>query len=117
MNDDSGALEAQLHPGRRARSAHGFVTHSIGIAILKGEFPVGTTLPPVGELMLRFGVSRTALREALQTLTAKGLVASKTKIGTRVLDEGAWNMFDADILAWRLELGMDLEFLGRLFEI
>jgi DNA-binding FadR family transcriptional regulator len=67
--------------------------------------------------MERFGVSRTALREGLKTLAAKGLIESKTKVGTRVLDRKSWNMFDADILSWRLEQGVDRSFLESLFEI
>jgi DNA-binding FadR family transcriptional regulator len=99
------------------RSAHGLVMRAIGLGIVRGEFPVGVVLPGNETLTARFGVSRTALREALQTLAAKGLIASKTRIGTRVLEERHWNMFDADILAWRLEAGLDERFLARLFEI
>jgi len=62
-------------------------------------------------------VSRTALREALKALAAKGLIESKTKVGTRVLPEKNWNMFDADLMGWRLQLGIDAPFLTRLFEI
>ncbi len=84
---------------------------------MQGRFPVGSTLPGDVELMELFGVSRTALREALKTLAAKGLIESKTKVGTKVLDRHNWNMFDADILEWHLEMGVDARFLGWLFEI
>jgi DNA-binding FadR family transcriptional regulator len=93
------------------------VTHGIGRAIIEGQFAVGTTLPGDMELMERFGVSRTALREAMKTLAAKGLIESKTKVGTKVLGEKNWNMFDADILMWRLQLGVNRAFLESLFEI
>ncbi|HZH12669.1 MAG TPA: FadR/GntR family transcriptional regulator [Microvirga sp.] len=101
----------------RTRSAHDLVAHGIGQDIMKGRFPVGSTLPGDAELMELFGVSRTALREALKTLAAKGLIESKTKVGTKVLDRNNWNMFDADILEWHLEMGVDAQFLGWLFEI
>jgi DNA-binding FadR family transcriptional regulator len=101
----------------RARSAHDLVAHGIGQNIMQGHFPVGSTLPGDAELMELFGVSRTALREALKTLAAKGLIESKTKVGTKVLDRNNWNMFDADILGWHLEMGVDARFLGWLFEI
>lgn len=101
----------------RARSAHDLVAQGIGRSILEGEFSVGSTLPGDAELMHRFGVSRTSLREALKTLAAKGLIESKTKVGTRVLEETRWNMFDPDLLTWRLQLGIDRPFLARLFEI
>jgi len=101
----------------RTRSAHDLVAHGIGQSIMQGHFPVGSTLPGDAELMERFGVSRTALREALKTLAAKGLIESRTKVGTKVLGRDKWNMFDADILEWHLEAGVDAQFLGWLFEI
>ncbi|MGO4571422.1 FadR/GntR family transcriptional regulator [Microvirga sp. 2TAF3] len=101
----------------RPRSAHDLVAHGIGHSIMQGRYPVGSTLPGDAELMEFFGVSRTALREALKTLAAKGLIESKTKVGTKVLGRENWNMFDADILDWHLQLGVDAQFLGWLFEI
>lgn len=106
-----------LQKPSRTRSAHDLVAHGIGQNIMQGRFPVGSTLPGDAELMELFGVSRTALREALKTLAAKGLIESKTKVGTKVLDRNNWNMFDADILDWHLEVGVDTRFLGWLFEI
>ena len=53
----------------------------------------------------------------MKTLAAKGLIESKTKVGTKVLDRNNWNMFDADIIEWHLEMGVDARFLGWLFEI
>jgi len=100
-----------------ARSAHGLVTHGLGRDIVEGRFAAGTTLPGDAELMERFGVSRTALREGLKTLAAKGLIESKTKVGTRVLPSKHWNMFDGDILSWRLAQGVDRSFLASLFEV
>ena len=87
------------------------------MAIVNGAYPVGSLLPPKEDLMAQLGVSNTTLREALQTLAAKGMVAAKAKVGTRVLGETHWNMFDAEILAWRLRIGMPAAFLARLFEI
>jgi DNA-binding FadR family transcriptional regulator len=108
---------ARKAPRGEPRSAHKLVSQGIGRAIVSGEFPVGFTLPNKEVLMRRFGVSNTSLREALQTLTAKGLLAAKTKVGFWVLDESHWNMFDADILTWRLEVGVDKTFLAKLFEM
>jgi len=87
------------------------------MAIVKGDYPIGSIIPSKDELMAWLDVSNTTLREALQTLAAKGMVAARAKVGTRVLDESHWNMFDADILAWRLEVGIPASFLATLFEI
>ena len=102
---------------RRSRSAHDTALNAIGRGIVNGRFPIDSILPSKEELMAQLDVSHTTLREALQTLTAKGMVAAKAKVGTRVLPEAHWSMFDADILAWRLEIGMPTAFLASLFEI
>jgi len=93
------------------------VLRGIGMDIVAGEFPAGKTLPGKDVLMRRFGVSNTALREALKTLEAKGLVAARTKVGYWVRDEDDWNLLDEDLLGWQLEVGVDNHFIGRLFEM
>jgi DNA-binding FadR family transcriptional regulator len=108
---------ATIRPRSRAGGAHGAVLKGIGMAIVSGEFPGGSALPGKDALMQRFGVSNTPLREALQALASKGLIAARTKVGTWVRDEADWNMFDPDILGWRLEAGIDDAFLARLFEM
>ncbi|HEV2560281.1 MAG TPA: FadR/GntR family transcriptional regulator [Microvirga sp.] len=110
-------FHARLAGSTRSRSAHDQVVNGIGRGIVEGRYPVGQTLPGDADLMERFGVSRTALREGLKTLAAKGLIESKTRVGTRVLEEKSWNLFDADILSWRLQQGADKPFLESLFEI
>jgi DNA-binding FadR family transcriptional regulator len=100
-----------------ALSAHRAVTEGIGLGILKGEFKSGELLPSPEELALRYKVSRTVQREAFKTLAAKGLVASKTKVGTWVNPPRSWNMFDAELLEWRTRLGMDPQFIESLFEV
>jgi DNA-binding FadR family transcriptional regulator len=99
------------------RSAHALVTRSIGIDILSGRLAPGSALPAEDELLRRFRISRTALREALKTLAAKGMIQSKTRVGTSVLPASHWNMFDPDLMAWRLEAGVDIGFMRHLFEI
>src|SRR5512142_2396304 len=44
-------------------------------AILARELPPGAKLPSEQELCIQFGVSRTAVREALRTLSGRGLVS------------------------------------------
>ena len=46
-------------------------------AIARGELSVGNPLPSERELMSRFQVSRTSVRESLRMLSAQGLVAVK----------------------------------------
>ena len=104
-------------PTRRAHSNHAEVARSIGIDIIAGRYAEGMRLPGDTELTAMFGVSRPVLRESVKTLVAKGLLSTKARVGTVVRERGAWNMFDADVLAWHLDAGIDKRFLGDLAEI
>lgn len=104
-------------PTRRAHSNHAEVARSIGIDIIAGRYAEGTRLPGDAEMIAMFGVSRPVLRESVKTLVAKGLLTTKARVGTVVRERGAWNMFDADVLAWHLDAGIDKRFLNDLAEI
>ena len=104
-------------PARRAHSNHAEVARSIGIDIIAGRYAEGARLPGDAELTASFGVSRPVLRESIKTLVAKGLLTTKARVGTVVRGRGFWNMFDADVLAWHLDVGIDKQFLGDLAEI
>lgn len=101
----------------KAVSSHDQVARVLGTEILAVRYPPGANLPGEAELLARFQVSRTVLREALKTLSAKGLISSKTRVGTRVSDPLHWNLFDATVLSWRVSLGLDDSFRRELFEI
>lgn len=68
--------------------------------ILTGEYAPGSILPAEMELGEAFGVSRTAVREAVKTLTAKGMVLPRPRIGTRVMPKSSWNFLDKELLSW-----------------
>ncbi|TKT74428.1 FadR/GntR family transcriptional regulator [Aquamicrobium sp. LC103] len=103
--------------GRVVRNNHSYVVNEIGMAIVNGEYEIGTLLPGDSELAERFGVSRTVLREAMKTLAAKGLVFPRARIGTRVTERTKWNLFDADVLTWHFEAGVTEEFLSHLCDM
>ncbi|MCB1884283.1 MAG: FadR family transcriptional regulator [Geminicoccaceae bacterium] len=103
---------------RRARSNHQMIARDLGAEIVRGNLPAGTIIPSEAALVERFGVSRPVIREVVRTLAAKGLVVSKTKVGTRVTDRAEWNLFDPDVIAWHLDGdGADPRFLRDLYEI
>lgn len=91
--------------GYRLRGIHGRVVSSIGEGIIRGRYPAGSLLPREPELIAKFDVSRTALREALKVLAAKGLVETRQRVGTRVRPPEQWNHFDPEITAWQLGNG------------
>lgn len=100
-----------------SRSLHGQVVHELGLRILRGDYPPGSGLPNEEELSLSLDVSRTALREAIKVLTAKGLIEARPKVGTRVRPKPAWNMLDPDVLTWRCETMQTDEFARNLLEM
>ena len=92
-------------PLRRSKSNTGGKLHSkiargIGERILGGEFAPGTLLPNEAEWGRIYNASRTAVREAIKALSAKGLISSRPKIGSRVEPKSRWNLLDRDVLAW-----------------
>ena len=99
------------------RSHTSRVVNELGRGIVTGQLPEGSLLPGDQELLTRDRVSRTVLREALKTLSAKGLVQARARVGTRVQPRGAWNLFDPDVLVWHAEAGFRPEFLAHLAEI
>jgi DNA-binding FadR family transcriptional regulator len=101
----------------RAISSHDRIAAILGTEILKGIHRPGDNMPPEPDLIERFQVSRTVMREVMKTLAAKGFLVSKTRIGTRVRDPVHWNFFDADVLAWRVRIGLDDDFMRSLTEV
>lgn len=98
-------------------TGHDEIAAILGSEILSGARPPGSRMPTLMEMFERFGVSRVLMREVIKTLTAKGMVASKSRVGTHVLDSSHWNWFDPEVLTWRVRLGLDSGFLAQLAEM
>lgn len=58
----------------RKRNLSYDVASSIRDAILQGEYPEGSAIPPEPELAEQFGVSRAVIRDATRFLEARGLI-------------------------------------------
>ncbi|MGL6259681.1 FadR/GntR family transcriptional regulator [Vibrio sp. WXL103] len=95
------------------RSLHVQVAREIARGILSGELPEGSILPGEMALCEQFGISRTALREAVKLLTSKGLLESKPKVGTRVIDRAYWNFLDPQLIEWMDGLADTDQFCGQ----
>lgn len=100
--------------GRRLRGA---IADRLGIAILSGEYAPGDTLSGEVAFSEALDISRSAYREAVRVLIAKGLVESRPKAGTRVLPRNRWNLLDPDVLAWAFSGEPDIGFVRSLFEL
>lgn len=79
---------------------HHLVARQIFVAITGGSYPEGSVLPTEDALSQELGVSRTALREAIKGLASKGMLETRRRRGTLVLNRSNWNMLDAEVLAW-----------------
>ena len=79
------------------------IAEEIGAAIVAGVYRPDELVPGEIELCRRYGASRTVVREAFKLLSAKGLIESRKRTGTRARPRDAWNTLDADVLAWRLK--------------
>jgi DNA-binding FadR family transcriptional regulator len=103
----------------RPMRIHQAIARTIGIAIVTGDYQPGQAIGG-GEIeqAQALGVSRTAYREAMRILTAKGLLASRPKAGTRVTPRAKWNLLDPDVLEWMFSTdSADEAFILQLFEL
>ncbi|MEB6334742.1 FadR/GntR family transcriptional regulator [Serratia rhizosphaerae] len=91
-------LNAQQQAAQRNLSY--LLAEKLGQQILAGEFKAGSILPGEMELGETFGVSRTAVREAVKILAAKGMLLPRPRIGTRVMPQNHWNFLDQELLTW-----------------
>ena len=84
---------------------------------MSGTYAPGTVLSREVDFSEALQVSRGAFREAMQVLSAKGLVESRPKTGTRVLPRSRWNLLDPDVLAWAFSGEPDPVFVRGIFEL
>ncbi|MFB0612928.1 FadR/GntR family transcriptional regulator [Aurantiacibacter poecillastricola] len=106
--------DAPRGSGRRVRGA---VVDYLGERIVTGEIGVGETLPGEIETAERLDISRGTYREAVKMLAAKGLVESRPKTGTQVLERARWNLLDPDVLRWAFAGRPDAQLVRDLFEM
>lgn len=81
-------------------SVHVSLANEIGTRIVRGDYPPGAILPNETQWAQTFEVSRSAVREAIKMLTAKGLLASRPRVGSWVEPKDRWNLLDRDVLGW-----------------
>lgn len=79
---------------------HSELVDMLGLRIVRGDYPPGARID-VDALEPEFGVSKTAIREALRVIREKGLIDSWPKRGTIVNDRTAWKLLDSDVIMWR----------------
>ncbi|MGW4794585.1 FadR/GntR family transcriptional regulator [Nonomuraea sp. NPDC004297] len=85
----------------RLQGLHGQVVDGLGRSLAAGELRAGEVLR-LEDVQERFGVSRTVAREAVRVLESKRLVSSRPRVGVTVRPMSAWNLYDTQVIRWRL---------------
>lgn len=83
------------------RGLHGRVLDTLGPAITAGDHPPGSVLR-TDELAQEFEVSRSVMREAVRVLESMHLVESRRRVGVTVRPKAEWNVYDPQVIRWRL---------------
>jgi len=100
------------------QTIHDYVLNRLGADICTGVYAAGTVLPPEPDLCELLGVSRIVVREAIKSLSARGLVAVRRRTGTLVQSQENWQLFDPKVVVWRASTGMvDEKYIADLMEL
>lgn len=113
MSDKNMVLHAAGAGGRNLTFG---MLDAIGREIVIGHYD-NRPFPIEADIAVRFGVSRSVVREAIKMLSAKGLLTARPRKGTSVQPSEYWNLFDPDVLSWILERKFSLELLRQFSEL
>jgi len=106
-----------MRPRGRRQNLTSSIVQDLGVAIVTGTYSARNPFPVEAQLCRQYGASRTALREAVKMLTAKGLLGARPRHGTWVQPESKWNLLDPDILGWMLERKFSPALLTEFTEV
>jgi DNA-binding FadR family transcriptional regulator len=95
---------------------HSVLVDSLGLAIAGGSLATHSILR-LDELEAQHNVSRSVVREATRVLSSKGMLESRRRLGTVVQPEECWNLYDPQVIRWRLASSRRLEQLRALNEL
>lgn len=84
-----------------AGALHRRMLEAVGEAIAAGRYEPGRRLT-LDELQREFGVSRTVARDTMRALETMNLVTSRRRVGIVVQDPARWNVYDPQLVRWRL---------------
>lgn len=110
------ALPAKLEDSTILTGLHARILDLLGLAICAGELASGSVFR-TEELEERYGVSRSVVREAIRVLASMGMVASRRRVGVQVLPASEWNLYDPQVIRWRLASPARIAQLRSLTEL
>jgi DNA-binding FadR family transcriptional regulator len=117
MPNKKSTVRVNARARRKSLRLHGTIARDLGVLIVSGRYKPGDILNGEIDASDRLQVSRTAYREAVRILAAKGLVESRPKVGTRVSPQSRWHMLDPDVLSWIFEFEPEDLMMANLFEL
>jgi DNA-binding FadR family transcriptional regulator len=117
MRGTSRLAKEKSRAQRKSLRLHGSIARDLGVLIVSGRYKPGEILDGEIDASDQLRVSRTAYREAVRILAAKGLVESRPKVGTKVSRRESWHLLDPDVLSWIFEFEPEDNLLKGLFEL
>ncbi|MBE1583415.1 FadR/GntR family transcriptional regulator [Nonomuraea angiospora] len=100
MNQSSPGA-APTRPAPAEAGLHARVLDHLGTAICSGDVAAGSVLS-IEDLVDRYQVSRSVIREVLRVLASMGLVETRRRVGIMIQPPGMWSVFDPQVIRWRL---------------
>lgn len=83
---------------------------------MSGQYPPGRVLTLDG-VSAEHEMSRSVAREVIRVLESMGLVESRRRVGITVQPAENWNVFDPEVIRWRLDVGDRAAQLASLSEL
>jgi DNA-binding FadR family transcriptional regulator len=80
---------------------HGRVLDRLGTAICSGDVAARSVLS-IEDLVDRYQVSRSVIREVLRVLASMGLIETRRRVGIMIQPPEVWSVFDPQVIRWRL---------------
>lgn len=92
---------------------------SVRVSILSGELKPGTPMPSERDLIVKLGITRPTLRQALQQLEKQGFLRRQHGVGTFIEDPTRWHparrVLNLGLVTWAPEFkGYSKDLLGHL---
>ncbi len=94
-------IQAKEEAAPPAPVLHASHSDTLGQEVVDGVLPAGAVLT-LESIQERFAVSRTVAREVVHSLESLNMVISKRRVGMVVLPQRHWNLFDPNVIRWRL---------------
>jgi DNA-binding FadR family transcriptional regulator len=98
------------------RGLHGRILEQLGLAVCGQSIPTGTVMT-IDDIERQYGASRSVIRETVRVLESMGLVSSRRRVGVLVLPPSEWNLYDPQVIRWRLASPARITQLRSLTEL